>query len=128
MGDAAQVLEAPEVELGSSVRTRPRSAEVLRELSELLGEERAAALRADVDALESIQPRKQALIDRARDEEFLERPSFRCLAEMARSNVALIQRLVVYYRALAGEEQGARYGADGKSSSGPPVVHARGVL
>lgn len=100
---------------------------ILQELSELLCQERAAALRADVGALEEIQPHKQDLIDRAKEADVVDRPSYRALADMARSNVALIQRLVTYYRALAGEPGGASYGADGQSA-GPPIVHQRGVL
>lgn len=105
-----------------------RGESILQELSELLCQERAAALRADVDALEKIQPNKQDLINLAKEAQVVDRPSYRALADMARSNVALIQRLVTYYRALAGEPSGNNsYGADGQSA-GPPVSHARGVL
>ncbi|MGE0790445.1 MAG: hypothetical protein AB7S26_32510 [Sandaracinaceae bacterium] len=102
--------------------------ELLQELADVLSEERAAALRADVDRLESIQEQKRELIGRAKDQNVTDRPSFHALSEMARSNVALIRRLVSYYRALVGDEAAPSYGADGKSASGPPILARRGVL
>jgi hypothetical protein len=96
-----------------------------RRLSELLAEERTAALGADLETLEALQERKRALLDRA---QAAGEPVDPRLAEMARANIALIRRLAALQLALAGVDETSGYDAGGHSTSSPLLRRARGVL
>ena len=97
-----------------------------RQLSELLTEERTAALHSDLEALEALQERKRALLDRARDAG--ERVDPR-LAEIARANIGLMRRLAALHLAMAGVDEANVYEADGSwVAPGLSPGHARGVL
>lgn len=105
---------------------RPTS-EGARALADLLAEERAAALGADLERLEAIQVEKRALFDAVGS--FAEDPAFQHLSQVARANVGLIRQLVALHRALAGVDAvGGGYGADGREQLGLRPAFVRRVL
>ena len=98
----------------------------IRELSDLLSRERAAALAADLDALETLQIEKRVLLDRGIDTNDRAYPS---LMRVARANVGLIRQLAALHRALAGIDTSPSYGSDGREhDSIPPPSFTRAVL
>lgn len=102
--------------------------EASRALADLLRRERAAALQADVEALEVLQEEKRELLARVEREGGIDGPTFEHLAEVAKANLVLIRQLVALHRALAGLAPGG-YGADGREQSAfPPPSVRRGVL
>ncbi|MFK7988966.1 MAG: hypothetical protein AB8I08_23310 [Sandaracinaceae bacterium] len=98
-----------------------------RALADLLARERAAALDADLDALEAIQDEKRALFEEVGS--FTDGPAFQHLSQVARANVGLIRQLVALHRALAGVDAvGGGYGSDGREQYGARPAFVRRVL
>ncbi|HJL19624.1 MAG TPA: hypothetical protein RMH99_28430 [Sandaracinaceae bacterium LLY-WYZ-13_1] len=103
--------------------------DVVRDLSDLLDRERAAALRADVEALEALQDDKRALLERARGADVSANdPALVRLAATARANIALIRQLATLQRALLGLDASGGYGAHGEEVAPHAPRLARGVL
>lgn len=96
------------------------------ELSQLLTEEREAAVGARVERLLELQHDKQRAIDRLRAESGLDELPAELL-QRARTNVQLIQHLVQCLRGLSGTDADATYGAKGQRNTMPPQTN-RGTL
>jgi len=90
-------------------------------LGALLQEERAAARRADIDALMELQSGKRAVLDRIKAQK-TELPAH--LAELAQSNVVLLRHLVSCLEGAIGIEP-QTYDTYGRRPT-LPVGHARG--
>lgn len=90
--------------------------DVVQEFAAILENERVYALRADVDALGSIQEEKRALLDKLCASGVPEAESAK-LREMALANVQLIRHLVACLQGLIAPES-STYTAGGGRSMG----------
>lgn len=94
--------------------------EALEAFARLLEDERQAAVRADVDALVSIQEPKRAALEAVRTLG-LSGAAVDALATRARHNVALMRHMLECMKGLVGldEKDGATYAPDGSLNSRP---------
>ncbi len=103
--------------------------EDINALLALLEEERDAAIRADIDALADLQPKKQTIVDRLAQAN-PPRPMMVAIREMVTTNTALIHQLVSCLRGiLLGTAQPPdTYDAVGARVATEPGGQRRGAL
>lgn len=85
--------------------------DALERIANLLVEERAAAIAADLDALERIQHEKRAALDEMEREEHIDESARSKVIEQARANTRLLRQLADLHRALVDHSVAQTYGA-----------------
>ncbi len=99
--------------------------EALARLTEILDDERRAAIAGDLDLLESIAEDKRAAFD-ALASAGVRGAEMESVAARARANVALLRNLVEVHRALAGSTVAPGYDARGlRAVDARPTVRLR---
>lgn len=89
--------------------------QALDRLRLVLDDERAAAIRADLPALERIAVEKASLVEGLDRDEVERDPGYAKVVERAQRNVRLLQKLTDLHRALLG-------------GTGEPTYNARGAV
>jgi hypothetical protein len=109
-------MHAVALDLRSESLAAVEAPDAVARLAELLDDERAAALAADVDRLLALQAEKQRAVDAVLSEHAGSFPAHAGrLADVARENLLLLRHLVSCLRSLVGEET-PTYGHVGQSA------------
>ena len=98
-----------------------------RKLADILERERAAARRADIDALVALQADKREALAALVSEELSEE-EHGALATAVRANISLIRHLVQCLEGMAGGGAQNGYNASGERTSVAPAGALRGRL